>query len=303
MDILITGANGFLGGKITRRITEDTQFDVIAMARSEDKVQKMCVQEHIDKRRIQFVSMEDFLKNGFPCHRDSVFINCLFPTNADGYKMADGLEKVYRIISMAKKSCVGAFINISSQSVYASKRIAPAKEEDALSLETPYAVGKYSSEVFVNQVFNDVPHTNIRMASLLGVEDDQRIVNRMVDQALKGVSLQVVGGMQRYGFLDVQDAAEGIATLAQSAPRTWKEVYNLGRNESYTLMDVVECIVSEMKEQVGMEITYTVSEGHDVRNSSLNAEAFMSDFHWTPKITLSETIAAIIRSKVSKVEN
>ena len=47
MDILITGANGFLGRKITRRITEDTQFDVIAVARSKDKVQEMCVQEHI----------------------------------------------------------------------------------------------------------------------------------------------------------------------------------------------------------------------------------------------------------------
>lgn len=282
--IIISGAGGFLGYRIIDKALEEG-ISVIAISSGK-------------KRRsdVEYVNTDAFLESGYQCSSEDIFINCLFPTNADGYKMADGLHKVYRIIDRAHESGVGAFINISSQSVYASRRTAPAKEEQQLSLETPYAVGKYSSEEMVNRIFSDRPHTNIRMASLLGVGYDQRILNRMVIQALKGEQLKVVGGMQQYGFLDVRDAAAGLIKLAKSDPEMWKEEYNLGRNESYTLIDVVECIVTQVKQKAGMDVAYTVTEGQDNRNSSIDASVFMRSFDWKPEITLSETTADIIRS-------
>lgn len=289
--MIVSGASGFLGRNLIKYALA-TDIEVIAVT------SKSWVQPGIIT-----VDTENYLLNGYPCSSEDVFINCLFPTNADGYKMANGLKKVYRMITKAYECGVGALINISSQSVYASKRLAPAKEEDTLCLETPYAVGKFSTEVFVNQVFSDRAHTNIRMASLLGVGYDQRIVNRMVIQALKGEHLKVVGGMQRYGFLDVRDAVVGLVKLAVSNPKSWKETYNLGRNESYTLIEVVECIVKQMKLQADMDVRYTILEGQDNRNSSINATLFMQGFQWNPEITFDETTAAIIRSKLSKVEN
>ena len=181
--------------------------------------------------------------------------------------------------------------------MYPSKRKSPAKETDDLSLETPYAVGKYSSELFVNHVFKDIPHTNVRMASLLGVGYDQRIVNRMIDKALQGETLNVVGGMQRYGFLDVRDAASALICLSLSDETKWKEIYNVGCNNCYTLIDVVNTIVSEMKIKTDFDCKYNVSEGLDERNSSLDASLFMSDISWNPSISLSETTADIIDSK------
>lgn len=286
--IIVSGASGFLGSYIINQ-AKASDVEVIAIT-SKSKVQS----------GITVVNTSEFLSNGYPCSPEDVFINCLFPTNADGYRMANGLEKVYRMISKAYESNVAAFINISSQSVYASKRLAAAKEEAELCLETPYAVGKYSSEVFVNQVFYAKPHTNIRMASLLGVGYDQRIVNRMVVQALNGENLKVVGGMQRYGFLDVRDAAAGLVKLAKSPFKTWKETYNLGRNESYTLIEVVECIVEQMKQWADMDVRYVVAEGQDERNSSIDASLFMQTFDWKPEVSLSETTATIIRSKLDE---
>lgn len=288
--IIVSGASGFLGTNIIERMLA-SDIEVVAITGKSNI-----------RSGIIVINTEEFLLNGYPCSQEDVFINCLFPTNADGYKMANGLEKVYKMIAKAHTSGVGAFINISSQSVYASKRKAPAREGDLLCLETPYAVGKYSSEVFVNQVFSDRPHTNIRMASLLGVGYDQRIVNRMVVQALKGEQLIVEGGIQRYGFLDIRDAAAGLIKLTMSDPNTWKETYNLGRNESYTLIDIVKCIISAIKQQVNMNVSFTVTEGQDDRNSEMDASLFMYDFCWKPEITLFETIVAIIISKLGKAE-
>lgn len=280
--IVISGASGFLGTNIIKQALQQN-IDVLALTLPGEL-----------EGVVPTVIIHDFLENGCTFNSDDVFINCLFPTNADGYKMADGLEILYRTIIRAYQSNAGAIINISSQSIYASKRTAPAKENDALCIETPYAVGKYSSEAFVNYVFRDRPHTNIRLSSLIGVGYNQRIVNRMADQALKGSELKVMGGMQRYGFLDVRDAAAGLIRVAQSDPEKWKDTYNLGRKESYTLLEVTECICTVIRNKTGIMTSYNITEGEDNRNSSIDPSRFMADFSWSPEISFIETTSDII---------
>ncbi len=288
--LVLSGAGGFLGSAIIRKAAE-LDIKIVAITSRPQEI------KNVYGNTCDTLETKKILDGSCEFCRKDVFVNCMFPTNADGYRMADGLEKVFQMMTAAEEGGVGAFINISSQSVYASQRTQPAAEGDPLCLETPYAVAKYSSEAFCDQVFHGKPHTNIRLASLLGVGYDQRIINRMVDQALKGNELKVVGGMQRYGFLDVRDSAAGIVKMAMSDSGNWKQVYNLGRMESYTLIDVVQTIVSEMEKR-GLAASYAVKEGTDTRNSSINAERFMKDFTWKPVITLEQTIGDIIDKKI-----
>ena len=290
--LVLSGAGGFLGSAIIRKAVN---FDIKIVAIT-SRPQAI---KNIYGNTCDTLETKKFLDGSCKFSGTDVFINCLFPTNADGYRMADGLEKVFQMMKAAEKSGDGAFINISSQSVYASQRIQPAVEGDPLCLETPYAVAKYSSESFCDHVFQGKPHTNIRLASLLGVGYDQRIVNRMVAQVLNGQELKIVGGMQRYGFLDVNDAAAGIVKMAMSNSGNWRPVYNLGRLESYTLIDVAQTIVSEMEKR-GLSARYAVEEGTDTRNSSINAERFMMGFSWEPVIPLTQTIGDIIDRKMEK---
>ena len=283
--LFVSGANGFLGSNIIKKAVL-AGCEVVAVT-SADKA--VC--------DVETVKTEDFLKNGYSFKPGDVFINCLFPTNADGYRMADGLKKVYRIISVCGECKVGAFVNISSQSVYNSKREQPAKEDDKLCPETPYAVGKYSTEEFCNEVLKNTAHTNIRLASLLGVGYEQRIINRMVGQAFSGAQLKVIGGMQRYGFLDVEDAAEAIVKLAVSPCEKWKDIYNLGTSESVTLLEVVDMICELMKSVAGKDVSYTVAEGMDTRNSSLDAGRFMNDFDWKPRKNVYQITKEIVLNK------
>ena len=286
--IIISGASGFLGTNIIK-IAQEQGIDIIAITLP-GELQGI----------VKTITLQEFLSSGIKFVSDDVFINCLFPTNADGNKMAEGLDVHFRVISKAHQCGIHSFINISSQSVYPSKRQDPANEDNSLSLETPYAVGKYCSEKFVNEVFKGTPHSNIRLASLLGIGYDQRIVNRMIIQALQGAELKVIGGMQRYGFLDVRDAATALVKMTQSNPQMWKETYNLGRKESYSLIDVVECICLEVKRLTNQDTTYAVSEGEDHRNSAINPSRFMKDFEWDPMYSLSKTTADIIESKYNK---
>ena len=291
--IVISGAGGFLGTHIIEEARKNS-VPVLAITSNPDK---------IAMRDIECMNLKDFLSGNICLKADDIFINCLFPTNADGVRMANGLRTVYELIIAAEKSGVGSFINISSQSVYPSKREQPADESAQLSLETPYAVGKYSTEAFTNQVFNGCPHTNIRLASLIGADYNQRIVNRMIIQALKGETLKVIGGMQRYGFLDVRDAAAGLVKIALSDSALWKDTYNLGRNESYTLIEIADLIRDQIKKELNMDVQYIIHDGEDNRNSSIIASSFIESFNWVPKVSITQTIEDIINIEKNRTDH
>lgn len=292
--IVISGAGGFLGSAIAKRAA-NKGIPVIAITTHTDA-------DFGDGGNVTPVMTEEFFQGKLSLSKEDIFINCMFPTNADGIKMANGLKNVYQTIRMARECGAGAMINVSSQSVYPSKRKDPARETDQLSLETPYAVGKYSTEEFTNLVFEGLPHCNVRLASLLGVTYEQRIINRMVDQALRGETLRVMGGMQRYGFLDVRDAAEGFLALAMKDAGTWKETYNLGRNDSCTLLEVAKAIVKDLKEITGIDAQFLVTEGVDERNSAISADLFEQDVQWKAAISTEQTIRDVIAHKTGKSE-
>lgn len=286
--LIVSGAGGFLGRNILRlALAENIEAVAITGGPAPGSA-------------VTTVKTQDFLKDGFACGPEDVFINCLFPTDGDGYRMAEGLTALYRVIRQAYDCGAGAFINISSQSVYDPYRSAPAREDDALCLTSPYAVGKYSSEAFTDQVFADRYHSNIRLASLLGVGYDIRIVNKMAAFALKGNPLKVMGGRQRFGYLDVTDAAAGLIRMAQSDAFGWKPVYNLGRKESYTLLEIAGCVAEQVKIHAGMDVSCVLEDGQDTRNSAIDPGLFMHDFAWKPEKSLADTTAAIICGKLGK---
>lgn len=285
--VIISGAGGFLGSGLVEALKKTEEAEVYALTSHPTDIQELT------GANCHIVSLDDFIAGKVNC-RGGVFVNCLFPTNADGFALAKGLEKMGSVFLCAKKAGVGAFINVSSQSVYDSKRRQPATESDAPCLGTPYATGKFCSELLCDAVFDRIPHSNIRLASLLGATYGQRVVNRMVKRAFMTRKLEVVGGKQRYGFLDVRDAARGLSMMVLGDCSKWRPVYNLGSSSSYSLMDISQLIVHTIQELCELSVNIYVSEGDDERNSALDASLFSADFDWQPLIPISETIREIV---------
>lgn len=292
MRIIVSGAGGFLGKKVLEEAVR-ANIDVMAITSNPD-----CLQFEDD--RILYFPTDYFMDNGLPMTHEDIFINCLFPTYANGYRMSDGLRKTFACMEVAKQCGVGGFINISSQSVYSSMKIKPATEEDPVCPDSAYAVGKYASELFCNSVFNGVPHTNIRLSSLISPNSDRRLINRLIDHALKKGSLIISGGTQRYSFLDVRDAAAGLISISVSDKKKWRKTYNLGRNESTTLYDLSELIKEHLCRR-GIDISIELTPGGDIRNFSMDANLFMNDFGWEPTISLEKTIESIIDEKWNEI--
>ncbi len=212
MTILLTGAGGFLGKHLLEVLLSQTDHSVIVLT-SQGK--NLCGMFPAEENRLTVVPTEQF--TSLPFAEIDVLVNCAFPRNEDGTKMAEGLRFIAEILNAAVDGGVGAVINISSQSVYSQQRTEPAAEDTPLNLEGKYAVGKYAAELLTNTLCAAIPHTNLRLASLIGAGFDQRVPNKLIAKALAGEELKVLTGPQYYGFLDVRDAADAISNPTMQA--------------------------------------------------------------------------------------
>lgn len=289
MRVLITGGSGFLGTELVRQLAKKYEIQVIALTSQEKKLGQIAKYAS----NITVIGQNAVFEPDFVFSDIDVLINCAFPRNGDGIQMANGLHYINSLMETAVTGGVKSVINISSQSVYSQMRLEEAAEDTELNLESKYAIGKYAVELMTNSLCHAIPHTNIRMASMIGVGFDQRLVNKFVKQVLAGNNLSIKGGKQLFGFLDVRDAASAIITVAEGS--NWDEVYNLGSDRSYSLLEIAECVQNTVSKANIQKTQIELVETDDWQNSSVNSARFRKQFGWNERYTLEDTIKWILQ--------
>lgn len=297
--VVITGASGFLGRNLVDYLGKHDKYVIYGLSSQSSVLQqnnKYIYVQYYDKDAIFTERNKLILEN-------AIIVNCAFPRNSTGSGMADGLKYIQGVFLQAKECKAKAVINISSQSVYSAKREVAATEETPVCLETPYAVGKYATELMLESILQgtDIYYTNIRLASLIGPGFDQRIVNRFVKQALSGEDLVVNTGKQIYGFLDIKDGVSGLTAMIHRDARDWKKVYNLGPKGGYTLEQIAQVVCRLSKFYCERSIKYSVVKQTDGNsNSMIDCRLFCRDFKWEPKITITESTEEILKKRLKR---
>ncbi len=295
MNIALTGAGGFLGRNLLRELSKQSDINAAAFTSKKEKLYPMfsqygniCVADNADIESFRFDNID-------------VLINCAFPMSAGSEEMANGLDFIRNTLKIAKEGGVGAVINISSQSVYSQKRIEASDENSPLCLENDYAKGKYEAELLTNSICKNIPHTNLRLASLIGTELDRRVLNKFVKQILFEQPIKIMGGKQRFGYLDVRDAASGIVKMLKTPAENWAEVYNLGINGSYFLLEIAECVRCVGAEYGISPLDINVDSTDIWQNSEMDCSLFYNTFNWKPEYTLEDSTRDIFAKEMENI--
>lgn len=287
MRIIINGASGFLGRTFLKVLSDRTDVEVQAFTSKPEEL------------KAQFsdftgLTTEDRASGALWKDAD-IFINFAFPRTLTSVEIAPGLDYITDQLKKAADSGAKALINISSQSVYDPKRNYRADETSVIDLADTYAVGKYASELLTNSICGGIPHTNLRMASLIGPNFNQRLVNKFAMKVKGRENLHLKAGKQKYGFMDVRDAAEGIASMLDSDPATWEEVYVLGNHNEYSLTELAQAAVRIGAER-GYKSRIISVPSDDYMNSTLDPSKFEKTFGWQAKRDIDDTLRDIFKS-------
>lgn len=291
MTIMITGAGGFLGRELMHQIITNTNYNAILLTSKKEDM----LGHYSYTNRLKYYELRNWNQCNVVWSDIDVIVHCAFSRSNDGSSLAKSIEFTNNLFITAQNNGVKAIINISSQSVYGDLPKPLWREEIPVSPNSIYAISKYATEIITKNIsFNNiVKATSIRLASLLGPGLDIRIVSRFVKDAIIQQRINVEGGNRVLSFLDVRDAASGLLALVSLNSECWKEIYNLGSPERYTIYKIAE-IVKRTAEIRGTKLVNIVREKEDCYlDSGMDSNLFYKDTGWKPKYDMEAIVESL----------
>ena len=275
--ILVTGAAGFIGSNLVKRLLNDFEpIKVIGIDSITDYYDVNLKQERL--KEIEGLSKDwTFIKGNIA---DKVLIEQVFTknkidvvvnlaaqagvrysiTNPDSY-IESNLIGFYNILEACRHHEVEHLVYASSSSVYGSNKKIPYSTEDKVDNPVSlYAATKKSNELMAHaysKLYN-IPSTGLRFFTVYGPcgRPDMAYFG-FTNKLLKGEKIQIFNyGNCKRDFTYVDDIVEGVVRVMQHAPEKQLgedglpvppyTVYNIGNNQPENLLDFVQILQEEL---------------------------------------------------------
>jgi len=293
--VLITGVDGFLGGKITRHIIENTELRVLGLTMSMDWAENMLKREGIGPtERIRFMLNDDFLNSDLADWPLYGAVHLAFSRRMQPAEdIASSIVFASKVFHKLAEMGADRVIYMSSQGIYGNTEQIRT-EQTPPAPATQYTMAKYAAEVLFNDILSGVEHhTALRLDP---VAQSQNVVKGLCQSAREG-KISLRGGKQVFSFIDARDVASAVVAML-TAQGAWEPVYNVGWNRRrYTLVELAD-IIADAAQKCGMSRPeITLRKDDTALWAGMDSGRFMTKTGWKPEIELGRTIEEIIRGE------
>jgi len=300
--VLVTGAGGFLGGKLIKQLSLTTNYQIFVLTSNKEKV----LARFSDVEQLSCFDIEEWKSGKLPWEKIGTLIHCAFARASSGQELAESLYFTNELFKEAVENKVPAIINISSRSVYGQSHKPLWDEITPVAPDSIYGFAKYSSELLTNNIRliskSQTKTTNLRLASLSGGKEGLKleVISKFVNHALKGEPIKIIGGTQAFSYLDVRDAAAGIIALLSVNPKEWREVYNLGSNQRCTIIEIANLVTEAAKRYTANPVKIEIEEKDIPLDVGMDSSLFYKDANWMPQYDMKATIESLFQYLISK---
>jgi dolichol-phosphate mannosyltransferase len=242
----VTGAGGFIGANLVRRLLADGH-DVVAALRPNGSTWRIDEVRH----DVEIVELElsDHAAVDAALHR--LRPTWLFHLSAHGaYSWQQDIKKIAQtnflgtvnVIEACRAADCGIFIQAGSSSEYGFQDHAPAEDERP-EPNSAYAVTKLAGTLFARQaaLSNDLHTVTLRLYSVYGAyEDPRRLVPTLIGCGLRNQLPELVDPATGRDFVAVDDAVEAFVLAASTTTRESGAIYNIGTGTQTSVGDLVQ---------------------------------------------------------------
>ena len=326
MKILVTGAAGFIGFHVSKRLLE-SDYEVVGLDNINDYYDI-----NLKKNRLKILKNYKrfvFYKNNL---EDKEAVEQLFKTEEPqkvvhlaaqaGVRYSIQRPEVYvqsnivgtfNILEGCRYNAVEHLIYASSSSAYGLSTKYPFSVEDNVSHPVSfYGATKIANELMAHSYSHlyGVPTTGLRFFTVYGPWGRPDMAYFLFTKnilASKSIDIYNHGNMER-DFTYIDDIVEGVIKVANKTPKSdpsWSSdepnpasssapyrLYNIGSNAPVRLMDYI----LEIEKNLGIEAKLNLMpmQDGDFLKSHANIDTFIQDLRYTPKHSIESGIKKFV---------
>ncbi|HQA97728.1 MAG TPA: NAD-dependent epimerase [Clostridia bacterium] len=316
--IVVTGAAGFIGFHLSRRLLEegrevvgfDNLNDYYPVSLKQARLNQLAASPGFDfiqgdlsdPRAVEAVFLE---------HQPTVVVNLAAQAgvrysieNPQVY-IDSNITGFFNILEACRHHPVQHLVYASSSSVYGNQQKTPFSVSDDVSHPISlYAATKKSNELmaYTYSHLYAIPATGLRFFTVYGPwgRPDMAYFS-FTDKLIRGEPIRVFnhGDMKR-DFTYIDDIVQGVVSLLDSPPQGTPphRLYNIGNNQPVDLMHFIKTLESNLMREklIGKPavMEFLPMQPGDVYQTYADVDALMRDFNFKPSTSIEEGLAHFV---------
>ena len=324
MKVLVTGAAGFIGAFLCKKLLETTNSQIVGVDNLNDYYDvslKEARLKMLENKNFTFIkgdiSDKAFIDNLFKEYKFDIVVNLAaqagvrYSIDHPNIYIQSNIIGFYNILEACRYNPVKHLVYASSSSVYGSNEKVPYSVEDKVDNPVSlYAATKKSDELLAHaysKLYN-IPTTGLRFFTVYGpMGRPDMAYFSFTNKLIEGETIEIFNyGNCKRDFTYIDDIVEGIIRVMNKAPeKKYGEdglpippykLYNIGNNHPENLLDFVNILAEELINAGVLPKDFNI-KGHmklvpmqkgDVPITYADTSALEKDFGYKPSTSLRE---------------
>lgn len=324
MKVLVTGAAGFIGAFLCKKLLETTNNQIIGVDNLNDYYDvslKEARLKMLENKNFTFIkgdiSDKAFIDNLFKEYKFDIVVNLAaqagvrYSIDHPDIYIQSNIIGFYNILEACRYNPVKHLVYASSSSVYGTNEKVPYSVEDKVDNPVSlYAATKKSDELLAHaysKLYN-IPTTGLRFFTVYGpMGRPDMAYFSFTNKLIKGETIEIFNyGNCKRDFTYIDDIVEGIIRVMNKAPEKKDgedglpippyKLYNIGNNHPENLLDFVNILAEELINAGVLPKDFNIKEHMklvpmqkgDVPITYADTTALEKDFGYKPSTSLRE---------------
>ncbi len=288
MDVLITGATGFIGKHLVRFLMRQSGLELWCISRNGGQVDSV----HVDS--VDLTSAEKVAE----WRKDKPVFDTIFHLAASipsSFKSSEADESFLDNIYMMQNTIAiaipdnSSIIYTSSSSVYCTENTIPLTEDLIPQPNNPYSLSKYVGELLLDiaHIRYGLSTSSLRVSAPYGPYQKARtVINIFLRAVFESRNITLYGsGNRTQDFTYVDDVLQAIWLAFQKKA---SGVYNIASGNSITMSELAKTVLSVEQESKSRIIYSDTADSQENYRVEYSIEKALNILHYAPRTSLTK---------------